>query len=392
MDDENEIEKDDVDAGESASPQRVEQETMQPVETQDESAPRSREEALAEVRQSLREEEQAKEEKREKGFFARLGRSLKKLSGKKAAETAEAAEEQQSQEYVDNLGPLPPIAETMFPAEPAQRPPAEPELEAERLAEEAEIPAPPPVETPAPEMSEQDRWRKDLFSPEAEEAEAGPRKSVLTTLQAEQTETEQEVRDLRQGALEDYTEEVGRPEPERLSFRQTMRRVWRDMRPIEKRILVGSLIVIAATVVLGLGALSITAMLPEPPPPTATPSNIPYPISISLPGGWVFPLNRGSVVNGKWDPPRAEWLAGTEISRWVALPWNEQLEAVIRTLKLDDPITVFMSNNDSLVYKVKSIEQVPVDNISTLASKEPSLLLVLSKQDSDTRWVVSAVP
>jgi hypothetical protein len=164
------------------------------------------------------------------------------------------------------------------------------------------------------------------------------------------------------------------------------------MRPLEKRMLSGAVLLIILFMFIAMGAVAFNALKPEPPPPTPTLSGIPYPISISLPGGWVFPLSRGTVQNGSWDPARAEWLEGTEISRWVALPWNTQLEAVMRTLKADDPITIFMSNNDSLIYKVKRIDQVKIDEIGSLESKEYSLFLILSKQNSDTRWVASAAP
>jgi hypothetical protein len=106
----------------------------------------------------------------------------------------------------------------------------------------------------------------------------------------------------------------------------------------------------------------------------------------------LFPLYQGAVNDGKWDPARAEWLTGTEVNRWVALPWSVQLEAVVRTLKLDDPVTLYMSNSASMVFKVKRVEQVPVDQISKLSSNRPSLLVILSKQEADTRWVVVAEP
>jgi hypothetical protein len=66
----------------------------------------------------------------------------------------------------------------------------------------------------------------------------------------------------------------------------------------------------------------------RPQPPTQV-SNLPYPSSVSLPGGWSFQLGRGTLQNGKWDPQGAEWLEGTEVCRWIALPWSRQLEAVV---------------------------------------------------------------
>src|SRR3972149_1085479 len=69
-----------------------------------------------------------------------------------------------------------------------------------------------------------------------------------------------------------------------------------------------------------------------PKEPPAVVSTRPYPTSVSLPGGWSFILGKGALQDGKWNPKGAEWLEGTEVCRWVALPWSRQLEAVIRNL------------------------------------------------------------
>ncbi len=91
--------------------------------------------------------------------------------------------------------------------------------------------------------------------------------------------------------------------------------------------------------------------------PTPMPSDLPYPTTVGLPGGWQFNLGRGALTSdGSWNPAGAEWLQGTEVCRWVALPWSRQLEAVVRTLNPDDPIELGMSNNDRLTYNVYSVQ------------------------------------
>jgi hypothetical protein len=127
--------------------------------------------------------------------------------------------------------------------------------------------------------------------------------------------------------------------------------------------------------------------------PTPMPSDVPYPTTVGLPGGWQFNLGRGSLTSdGSWNPTGAEWLQGTEVCRWVALPWSRQLEAVIRTLNPDDPIELGMSNNDKLTYNVYSVRQMSPAEMLKLDSNKPCLLVVLAERDAEKRWVLTALP
>ena len=127
--------------------------------------------------------------------------------------------------------------------------------------------------------------------------------------------------------------------------------------------------------------------------PTALPSNLPYPTTVSLPGGWQFALGKGGLTSdGSWNPTGAEWLQGTEVCRWVALPWSRQLEAVVRTLNPDDPIELGMSNNDKLTYNVYSVRQLSPAEMRELDSNSPCLLIVLAEPDAEKRWVLTALP
>jgi hypothetical protein len=126
--------------------------------------------------------------------------------------------------------------------------------------------------------------------------------------------------------------------------------------------------------------------------PTPTVSNLPHPVAMTLPGGLSFNLGRGAINDGQWDPVGPEWLAGTEICRWVAIPWSLQLEAVVRTLTRDDSIELVMSNNDRLAYNVFSIQELTLEEMQSLDQNSPCLLLVLAEQDAEKRWVVTAKP
>lgn len=144
---------------------------------------------------------------------------------------------------------------------------------------------------------------------------------------------------------------------------------------------------IAAVVVFNIYTRSTSAAVAEAPV-----SNLPFPTSVSLPGGWQFQLGKGTLVDGNWNPQGAEWLQGTEVCRWVALPWSRQVEAVIRTLNPDDPIELGMSNNDKLTYKVYSVQQMSPEEMQELDSNSPCLLIVLAEPEAELRWVLTALP
>ena len=129
-----------------------------------------------------------------------------------------------------------------------------------------------------------------------------------------------------------------------------------------------------------------------PPEPTKEVSNLPYPVILNIPGGLSFNLGRGSLDNGRWNPRGPEWLEGTEICRWVAIPYSRQLEAVVRTLTRDDQLELVMSNSDVIGYDVFAITQMSIEDMQNVSSNTPCLLLVLADTKTDTRWVVTSYP
>jgi hypothetical protein len=130
----------------------------------------------------------------------------------------------------------------------------------------------------------------------------------------------------------------------------------------------------------------------RPEPVAVATSTLPFPTAVNLPGGWSFNLGKGSLADGQWKPKGAEWLQGTEVCRWVSLPWSRQLEAVVRTLNPDDPIELQMSNSDKLIYKVYSIQQMSPEELQQLDNNTPCLLIMLTQNDAETRWVLTALP
>jgi hypothetical protein len=177
------------------------------------------------------------------------------------------------------------------------------------------------------------------------------------------------------------------PLEERLSAMENALKPYRRLINFGLALLGLVMAVIAALVLFNIYKQS-AAVAPAP----EVVSNLPFPTSVSLPGGWSFPLGKGSLVGGQWNPAGAEWLQGTEVCRWVALPWSRQLEAVVRTLNPDDPIDLGMSNNDVLTYRVSAIEQMSPAQMQELNSNKPCLLIVLANPEEETRWVLTAVP
>ena len=385
--------------GPAASAQTPSQESPASAETQPQESPAvpkagprrpDAEEALAAMRRDLREE--AQQEQARTGAFARLMQRLFRRRKAPVAEVVEPPSPLDGLEFpeprpVPGPPPVEPASTGTARQEPAAPPTAEGRTGFEalvrtRLTEAFPDQSREPLEVPpaAP-------------PPEEEHAPAAPGQSILSTLrQGEQAVSEQPT-DFRQEALEDYV--IAPEEAEQAGgapLTRRLKRSWRYMGRGERRLLIGALGIIVLAM-LGGGGFLVVKSIPAPTPAVTPTTRLePVPISVSLPGGWVFPLNIGFVDNGQWNPRGAEWLSGTEVCRWVSLPWTVQLEAVLRTLKANDEIKLSMSNYDSLVYKVQSIEQVPSSGISKLASDSPCLLLILSKEDTSERWVVTAKP
>ncbi len=111
------------------------------------------------------------------------------------------------------------------------------------------------------------------------------------------------------------------------------------------------------------------------------------PASLEI-GGVSFVLGAGRVRNGMWTPSGAEWLAGTEVRRVVALP----LDDLKTTVQTGDVIHLRTRSGGVIAYRVVQIASVQRTQIETLQSLEPSLLIVLyDDTESPRRNIILAV-
>jgi hypothetical protein len=360
---------------ESASSNMSPQETMElspeeqiSADTENDS---SSDDLLEDVRRSLIEEDETDKNKKEAKWWRRLGRKQKSVEPEPLPPVVEIdlpatslqtdmVEEQtqlsEPEQYEDEINDLIDMLETESPKSAAETPHA---------AVEAEIPA------EAERDFDLEQLKEQAFRPRTTE------------------DVESDVRSIAlEGGEEMFVEVESRP---RDTFKERREALENALKPYRSYIylILGFLGVISVFI---LSLLIFNAYQQSRPQPVQEVSNLPYPVAVSLPGGWSFNLGRGTLQAGKWEPNGPEWLEGTEVCRWVSLPWSRQLEAVLRTLNPSDPIELVMSNNDKLVYGVYSVDEMTTEEIQKVDSNSPCLLLILTGADSETRWVLNAKP
>lgn len=372
------------------------------MEAGQEDEPESPDDLMEDVRRSLVEEERQKDDR---SFLSRLKKRVSKISKKSKAP-------HETEKVETDIPPLSVPEDPLPETKPKERSKSIEEQEEEILDEFfSELETLASVEEAEPsqvddlekrfeslgmdDLAEEARVARGETETESVEQASLPGKKLKDVLPAADEKSEEDYEDIRGIALEEYTETTlqGTSDVE-VSIRGTLRDTVREMRPVERMILI-AVFVIAVVMALASGVyLIINSMPPAEPAITPTPGNIPYPVGISLPGGWTFDLGRGRVVEGVWEPQGAEWLEGTELCRWVSLPYSLQLEAVLRTLNRDDQIELQMSNYDRLGYNVQSIQEMSLDDLQKVDTMKPCLLVILSgdSESPDTRWVITAVP
>lgn len=219
--------------------------------------------------------------------------------------------------------------------------------------------------------------------------------TLFTELEEEEAETLDDLEEMREIALDGYIEpgpeEVTRPAVVPLSVRL---RDWnRQITPFQRILLAILLVVNVGLAMFGLYYIYTNSQqIVEQLSPAQPATSMPFPVGVILPGGWSIDLGIGTLQDGQWNPQEPEWLSGTELRRWIAIPWNPQLEAVFASFQSGDPIEVEMSNGDTLIYTVDFAGEVRLSQINLFRENTPSILLILTNVSGDTRWVVLAKP
>ena len=352
---------------ESGQPEVVESESEEELSTED---------LLEDVRRSLITETVEKEEVEESKWWRKIGKGRRKKKGVDAEQQPEpisvpvepeivaTAEAEKEDEYVEQLDELIDLLEDekteVIPSASAQVVPAE--------------------EEPAPEKE-----------PEVVDIKILKERAFHSRPLSE--EEERSISEVRSVALDDGEEVFIEVEAKQEDSRQDrLKAIENALKPYTRYFTFIFIFVSVVMVLLVSASMYRLYKQSLPPPPTEEPALLPYPVGMNLPGGLKFTLAKGKIQDGRWDPRRPEWLEGTEICRWVAIPYSRQLEAVVRTLTREDQIELIMSNNDVIAYAVNSIDQLTLDELQQRNSNTPCMLLILAQTDTDERWVVTAIP
>lgn len=370
---------------------------------QDETSPEGGDSAdadpFAELRRNLKEFAATEEEKKQKSIVGRITSRLKRpktapIKPRTSEIKPVADEAAELEEHVTDSPSDEQIASMMEPVEASETEPEEEEiatLSPEQDVEDFILSLEPSDSSLAITQDE------SPIEPDEDDFEEPSRETSILKPGLENDEDGKRDEALREVALEDYGKEGENEVAQQQTLVQRFSAIRKGLKPVERMLFFGvaGFLIIACVVVLGtLMYQGSSAGRQATPVPTL---DLPFPIRLKLAGSGYFDLHRGKVENGKWqlksqDDGVGEWLEGTEVCKWVALPWNIQLEAVIRSLTQKDTIELRMSNADVLIYKVYSIKNVPVDQIESLERNGACLLVILANEDADTRWVVTAIP
>lgn len=356
----------------AAQPEASEEEPQQEFSTDD---------LLEDVRHSLIEESTVEEKKEESKWWKRIVKGKRRKDGSDQP-TPEAAD----------LSPTP-----LAPPEPVTEAEAEQDEYVEQLDElidmleeetgqeaAAEEPASLPLEVEVPQEEEKEQQVIDV---------AELKKRAFSSRGT--PEEEMSFSEVRSVALEEGGEEVFvEVEAKAVDTRQErMRSIENALRPYRRYF--NFIFIFVSLVMVALVSISLYRLYQRslPPPPVEEAIQLPYPVRMNLPGGLSFNLGQGSLdEDGRWEPLGAEWLEGTEVCRWIAIPYSRQLEAVVRTFSREDQIELVMSNNDTLTYTVDSINQLTIEEMQKIDAGSPCMMLVLAQPDTEKRWVVTALP
>lgn len=253
--------------------------------------------------------------------------------------------------------------------------------------EPPEAPATPPLPRPKKRVEKREPSQPAQKAPAVAESSGAPA--------AEKPVIDPKFEEVRPMALDQY-EPTSTPEDAQTS-RGRLRTWLASLHPGQKALLFSTIFVFVAMLFFGsVLFIRFLATRPGPPPPPTPMSNldptIPIPVSVVLPDGQEFKLIQGGFVDEEWNPQGAEWLVDTEVPRWLSLPWSAEMEAAVGAFEPNAPIQLVMDNDDILVYRFQSLEEIPLDELKQYHVNTADLLIRLYRPRKSTTLVLIAIP
>jgi hypothetical protein len=110
------------------------------------------------------------------------------------------------------------------------------------------------------------------------------------------------------------------------------------------------------------------------------------PVSVEI-RGRVFVVSKGQVdKDGKWVPDGPQWLAGTEVRRVFAIPYDA-LADIAGEIGAGETIYVRTRGGQVLKYRVRDTVKVMANQIESFFSLYPSIAISLPMQEGDVKSV-----
>lgn len=135
-------------------------------------------------------------------------------------------------------------------------------------------------------------------------------------------------------------------------------------------------------------------IIPNTPTPTdfiinneSIPAKSHDPASIEI-AGLTYVLGTGQIKNGVWQPQAAEWLSGSDLRRVIAIPYDHQTVDILTSVPPGTKAFVRLRSGEIVEYKIEGTYRVQRQQIEILAEKKPSMVIILSGEDSIERTII----
>lgn len=113
------------------------------------------------------------------------------------------------------------------------------------------------------------------------------------------------------------------------------------------------------------------------------------PASLEI-AGLSYILGTGRVKQGVWEPKAAEWLDGSDLRRIIAIPYDYQTVDTLSHIPPGNVAKIRLRSGEIVKYKIAETFRVQRQQIEILAEKKPSLIIILSGEESIERTVITA--